>query len=162
MRTVLNFQSIPAKDVTYDGIDNWFWRLFEVQLGIIAACIPSLRPGYKWFVGRVTTLRTSTAGWTALTGRSRTKQAGSGNSRSTPKAIVAKGSGNSTLVGTAQVELPQYCQQIRKTTDVDVERWSVKDEDEESDERSAVEFGSYLKESGEMERGLTDPVPDAK
>ena len=32
VRTVLNFQSIPL-DSTYGGIDNWFWRLFEVQLG---------------------------------------------------------------------------------------------------------------------------------
>ncbi|KAL8714034.1 MAG: hypothetical protein Q9220_002180 [cf. Caloplaca sp. 1 TL-2023] len=47
VRTVLNFQAIP-KDYTYGGIDNWYWRLFEVQLGIIAACVPALRPGYKW------------------------------------------------------------------------------------------------------------------
>ncbi|KAI4204686.1 MAG: hypothetical protein LQ350_001001 [Teloschistes chrysophthalmus] len=47
VRTVLNYQSIP-KDLTYGGIDNWYWRLFEVQLGIIAACIPALRPGYTW------------------------------------------------------------------------------------------------------------------
>ncbi|KAL8668085.1 MAG: hypothetical protein Q9202_000063 [Teloschistes flavicans] len=47
VRTVLNYQSIP-KDFTYGGIDNWYWRLFEVQLGIIAACIPALRPGYTW------------------------------------------------------------------------------------------------------------------
>lgn len=159
---MLNFQSIPAKDVTYDGIDNWFWRLFEVQLGIIAACVPALRPGYKWFVGKVITLRTSTAGWTALTGRSRSKQADSANNRSVPKEIVSKGSGNSTLVGTADVELPRYCQQIRKMTDVDVERWTVKDEDDESDGHGAGEFGSYEKESGEIERGLTDTISDAR
>lgn len=52
VRTVLNFQSIPA-DYTYGGIDNWYWRLFEVQLGIIAACIPALRPGYKWTQAKI-------------------------------------------------------------------------------------------------------------
>lgn len=46
VRMVLNFQAIPL-DLTYGGVDNWFWRLFEVQLGIIAACAPALRPGYK-------------------------------------------------------------------------------------------------------------------
>ena len=45
VRTVLNGQSIPV-DETYDGIVNWIWRLFEVQFGIIAACIPTLRPLY--------------------------------------------------------------------------------------------------------------------
>ncbi|KAL8693583.1 MAG: hypothetical protein Q9218_001625 [Villophora microphyllina] len=52
VRTVLNFQAIP-KDYTYGGIDNWYWRLFEVQLGIIAACIPALRPGYKWTQSKI-------------------------------------------------------------------------------------------------------------
>ncbi|KAI4279800.1 MAG: hypothetical protein L6R38_004951 [Xanthoria sp. 2 TBL-2021] len=47
VRTVLNFQALP-KDFTYGGIPNWYWRLFEVQLGIVAACIPALSPGYKW------------------------------------------------------------------------------------------------------------------
>ncbi|KAG8531786.1 uncharacterized protein KY384_003422 [Bacidia gigantensis] len=46
VRTVLNGQSLPD-DETYDGIVNWTWRLFEVQMGIIAACIPTLRPLYS-------------------------------------------------------------------------------------------------------------------
>ena len=52
VRTVLNNQSVPL-DGTYDGIINWLWRLFEVQIGIIAACIPTLRPLYLWVVKRV-------------------------------------------------------------------------------------------------------------
>ena len=52
VRTVLNGQSVPL-DGTYDGIINWLWRLFEVQIGIIAACIPTLRPLYVWFMKRV-------------------------------------------------------------------------------------------------------------
>ena len=47
VRTVLNYLALPA-DSTYGGIVNWMWRLFEVQLGIIAACIPTLIPGWKW------------------------------------------------------------------------------------------------------------------
>ena len=52
VRTVLNNQSVPL-DGTYDGIINWLWRLFEVQIGIIAACIPALRPLYLWVMKRV-------------------------------------------------------------------------------------------------------------
>ena len=52
VRTVLNNQALPL-DQTYDGIINWLWRLFEVQIGIIAACIPTLRPLYKWIMERV-------------------------------------------------------------------------------------------------------------
>ena len=46
VRTVLNNQALPL-DETYDGIVNWVWRLFEVTFGIIAACIPTLRPLYQ-------------------------------------------------------------------------------------------------------------------
>ena len=51
VRTVLNNQSVPL-DGTYDGIVNWVWRLFEVQIGIIAACIPTLRPLFIWTTKR--------------------------------------------------------------------------------------------------------------
>ena len=51
VRTVLNNESIPL-DATYNGIVNWVWRLFEVQIGIIAACIPTLRPLYTWIMRR--------------------------------------------------------------------------------------------------------------
>lgn len=47
VRTVLNDESLPL-DVTYGGIVNWVWRLFEVSIGIIAACIPTLRPLYGY------------------------------------------------------------------------------------------------------------------
>ena len=51
VRTVLNNESLPD-DATYNGIVNWIWRLFEVQFGIIAACIPALRPLYGRLVAR--------------------------------------------------------------------------------------------------------------
>lgn len=60
VRTVLNSQALPT-DFTYGGIANWYWRLFEVQLGIIAACIPALRPGYKWSRTKIRTYISSTS-----------------------------------------------------------------------------------------------------
>lgn len=47
VRTVINSQSFP-EDESYGGIVNWVWRLFEVSIGIIAACVPTLRPFYTW------------------------------------------------------------------------------------------------------------------
>ena len=47
VRTALNDEALPT-DQTYGGLTNWFWRMFEVNIGIIAACIPTLMPGYKW------------------------------------------------------------------------------------------------------------------
>ena len=51
VRTVINNQALPL-DESYDGIVKWVWRTFEVQIGIIAACIPTLRPLYLCFIGR--------------------------------------------------------------------------------------------------------------
>lgn len=51
VRTVINNQSFP-EDESYGGIVNWVWRLFEVSVGIIAACVPTLRPLYTWAVKR--------------------------------------------------------------------------------------------------------------
>ncbi|KAI4263921.1 MAG: hypothetical protein L6R35_007323, partial [Caloplaca aegaea] len=47
VRTVINDQSFPENE-SYGGIVNWVWRLFEVSIGIIAACVPTLRPFYTW------------------------------------------------------------------------------------------------------------------
>ena len=52
VRTVLNDEALPL-DRTYNGIINWLWRLFEVTIGIIAACIPTLRPLYNWTVRKI-------------------------------------------------------------------------------------------------------------
>ncbi|KAI4266380.1 MAG: hypothetical protein LQ337_008809 [Flavoplaca oasis] len=52
VRTVINNQSFP-EDVTYGGIVNWVWRLLEVSIGIIAACVPTLRPLYPWLKKRI-------------------------------------------------------------------------------------------------------------
>ena len=42
----MNWQNVNS-DPTWAVIDNWYWRSWEVCIGIIAACIPALRPGYK-------------------------------------------------------------------------------------------------------------------
>lgn len=47
VRTVLNYQT-QSSDATWGVIPNWYWRAWEVFFGIVAACIPTLRPGYKW------------------------------------------------------------------------------------------------------------------
>ncbi|KAL8941463.1 MAG: hypothetical protein Q9211_001819 [Gyalolechia sp. 1 TL-2023] len=46
-RTVLNGQNL-AYDPSWDTLPNWYLRSWEVFFGIVAACIPTLRPGYKW------------------------------------------------------------------------------------------------------------------
>ncbi|KAI4252582.1 MAG: hypothetical protein LQ352_004203 [Teloschistes flavicans] len=51
VRTVINNQSFPD-DESYGGIVNWVWRLFEVSIGIIAACVPTLKPFFPWAIRR--------------------------------------------------------------------------------------------------------------
>ena len=46
VRTVLNWQNFSS-DRTWESINNWYWRSWEVCIGIVTACIPALRPGYK-------------------------------------------------------------------------------------------------------------------
>ena len=52
VRTVLNGQNV-ARDPTWDSLPNWYWRCWEVFFGIVAACIPTLVPGYKWLVVKI-------------------------------------------------------------------------------------------------------------
>lgn len=42
----MNWQNISS-DPTWSSIDNWYWRSWEVCIGISAACIPALLPGYR-------------------------------------------------------------------------------------------------------------------
>ena len=41
----MNWQNVSS-DPTWASIDNWYWRSWEVCIGIVAASIPALRPGY--------------------------------------------------------------------------------------------------------------------
>ncbi|KAF6220060.1 hypothetical protein HO133_003885 [Letharia lupina] len=52
VRTILNWQN-ETDDPTWASIPNWYWRSWEVFFGIAAACIPTLRPGYKWLVSKI-------------------------------------------------------------------------------------------------------------
>lgn len=64
VRTIMNWQNDHA-DPTWVSVDNFLWRSFEVNIGIIAACTPTLLPLYRLFRDRATTARqssTSTAG----------------------------------------------------------------------------------------------------
>ncbi|KAL8993933.1 MAG: hypothetical protein Q9169_005968 [Polycauliona sp. 2 TL-2023] len=46
VRTIGNWQNVNS-DPTWASVNNWYWRSWEVSIGIIAACLPPLRPGYK-------------------------------------------------------------------------------------------------------------------
>ncbi|CAD6585617.1 MAG: hypothetical protein ASARMPREDX12_002070 [Alectoria sarmentosa] len=52
VRTVLNWQN-ETDDPTWTCLPDWYWRSWEVFFGIAAACIPTLRPGYKWLGGEI-------------------------------------------------------------------------------------------------------------
>ena len=53
-RTILNWQNEPY-DPTWASVPNLCLRSWEVFAGIAAACIPTLRPGYKWLVHEIQT-----------------------------------------------------------------------------------------------------------
>ncbi|KAL8989785.1 MAG: hypothetical protein Q9169_008280 [Polycauliona sp. 2 TL-2023] len=46
VRTVMNWQNIGS-DPTWTSVVNWYWRTWEVSIGIVAASIPPLRPAYR-------------------------------------------------------------------------------------------------------------------
>ena len=39
------------------SIPNWYWRTWEVLFGVVAACVPTLMPLYKWIGQEYTRLR---------------------------------------------------------------------------------------------------------
>lgn len=66
VRTALNWQNVTS-DPTWTSVYNLYWRAAEVNFGIIAACLPPLRPAYatttsflKSYLSRVSTKRSST------------------------------------------------------------------------------------------------------
>ena len=93
---------------------------FEVQLGIIAASIPALRPGYKWLTRKVLTLRSGNGG------KSGNKQLDFENGNSRTKNSFSKKRSNWTEIEGEDIALPEYCQ-IGKTTDVHVKREAMRD-----------------------------------
>ncbi|KAI4231986.1 MAG: hypothetical protein L6R40_007573 [Gallowayella cf. fulva] len=53
IRAVLNYQNV-TNDPTWISIPNWYLRTWEVLFGVVAACIPTLRPLYKWLLDEYT------------------------------------------------------------------------------------------------------------
>lgn len=100
VRTALSGQ-ILEKDVSYAMIPNAAWRATEVNLGIICANAPILRPLYLWYKGRLTRKGTSKGSSYVAT-----KGSGSGGQskvRLWPKGVVsgwAGGNGWSSKAGT--------------------------------------------------------------
>lgn len=41
------------------SIPNWYWRTWEVLFGVVAACVPTLRPLYKWLAQEYARLTSS-------------------------------------------------------------------------------------------------------
>ena len=54
----MNWQNVNS-DPTWASIDNWYWRSWEVSLGIIAACVPALRPAYKTLSASIASYRST-------------------------------------------------------------------------------------------------------
>ncbi|CAL8584540.1 hypothetical protein XPA_010130 [Xanthoria parietina] len=54
VRTILNWQNVNS-DPTWASVDNWYWRSWEVSVGIVAASIPALRPGWRFLSSTITT-----------------------------------------------------------------------------------------------------------
>lgn len=42
----MNWQNINS-DPTWVSVDNWYWRSWEVCIGVVASCIPALRPACR-------------------------------------------------------------------------------------------------------------------
>ncbi|KAL9083686.1 MAG: hypothetical protein Q9165_008414 [Trypethelium subeluteriae] len=46
VRTILNWET-ENQDPTWESVPTWAFRSWEVTVGITAACIPAMRPGYR-------------------------------------------------------------------------------------------------------------------
>lgn len=71
---------------------------FEVQLGIIAASIPALRPGYEWLTSKVVTLTNGYNSTTLLSGKSRDKGTAFEKGSSRTKDSISKCSNDWTEI----------------------------------------------------------------
>lgn len=129
VRTVLNWQNVN-QDPTWASIDNWYWRSWEVCIGIVAASIPTLRPGYKRLASTISTYRSRRSSRkTSSTLHNRdptrnTKHKGFDSST----AELAKGSrvnGQEGLIygvgGKERNIMPLQDLKIKKTTTIDVD-----------------------------------------
>ena len=58
VRTILNWQNVNS-DPSWESVDNWYWRSWEVCIGITAASVPTLRPGYKRLSNTIASYRSA-------------------------------------------------------------------------------------------------------
>lgn len=64
VRTVMNWQNDHA-DQTWVEVDNYMWRTIEVNIGIVAACMPTLLPLCRLFRNKLIIPRQSSISTTA-------------------------------------------------------------------------------------------------
>lgn len=133
VRTVINFQAI-ALDASYGGIDNWFWRLFEVQFGIMAACFPTFPPGYKWLRRRWNSRNNSSIGHVPLADNPAFAPARDTTITKPSQAYRTDLSFSNSLLSETQPG-NTATNQIRKTVSIDVERNAREDYTNHDDSR---------------------------
>ncbi|KAL8825427.1 MAG: hypothetical protein Q9170_007794 [Blastenia crenularia] len=109
VRTILNYQNV-TNDPTWLSNPNWYWRTWEVLFGVAAACIPTLRPGYKWLIQKLQSqssyqrlLSTFTIRRKASKASTNNEKGGSTKSKPLP-AIPSKDSGMSSKNSTLRPE----------------------------------------------------------
>ena len=106
VRTALSGQ-ILEKDVTYAMVPNAAWRATEVNLGIICANAPILRPLYLWWKGRLQRKQSKRSGTSyvatnELTGEGSDGTGGKSKVRLWPGAKFYNGSGSGKSKGMSE------------------------------------------------------------
>ena len=114
-------------DPTWEVIDNWYLRSWEVCIGVITASIPALRPGYKTLSASISsyrsrrTLRKTSDGALVSTGKDHKFQAAVQAASAEADRAEAYGAGED---GFAMNYLPgdkkTTKQGIKKTTTIDI------------------------------------------
>ena len=129
-----------------------YWLIcksFEVTIGIIAACIPALRPGYKWFLDRLArTRRTPSDQMPFVDSPER------GLKGDIPVAVPPKVHSMDTIesfrIDTGSTQASPY-DQITKTTQVDAEKDAMRN-NERNNGKPSLEID--LGPSFEIDRSL--------
>ncbi|MCJ1282468.1 hypothetical protein MMC26_001791 [Xylographa opegraphella] len=121
-RAVLNWQNDYSQDPTWVSVPNWYLRSWEICVGIIAASVPTLRPGYLYMQDRLVASFSSKASSSAPFSKSKTLVP-SPVAR-TKASNPFKSFGTNTSSTTEGNFLPLQNFEIRKTTDIDVEKKS--------------------------------------
>ncbi|MCJ1374253.1 hypothetical protein MMC20_005485 [Loxospora ochrophaea] len=120
-RTVLNNENVNG-DPTWVSVQNWHLRSWEVCIGIVAASIPAIHPGYRWLRGK----RKAQESAPSPAPYSLPKKGGLGGTTVFDRARFPRSRSEHTTTATkASADegfVPLQDFEIRKTTTVDVER----------------------------------------